>query len=428
MRVTRAAAPRPTPAGWSVLAVSVLLFGGGWAAGHAEPAALGLIGLALVGVALADASSAPRLAAERRLNPARVARGDPAGGVVGVTNEGRRPCRGLVVEDHCDGAAVSVRLPVLAPGATVTARYVLPTARRGRIPVGPLHLVRRDLFGLAHRTIPIGAAATLLVQPRVTRIQLPPSGREHHLEGPTSDTADTGTTTFHALRDYTQGDDLRRVHWRATARTGRLMVRQMADVSLPVTTVLLDCRAGAYLGRSPDADFELAVDVAASLGSAAAVHNFPLRVRTGTGGAGLGGASGRGVDAAALLAFLTDVRLSDGDAADPIGELRREPGQGVLALVTGQADPAAGRRLAAAARDYEHVVVVRVGTRQDGTAEPAKAPTGATARASDASSKAARDTTRGAASGAARGAAREPVRHITVEASADVAGIWRPPR
>ncbi|MEU8133640.1 DUF58 domain-containing protein [Streptodolium elevatio] len=424
--MTRTAAPRPTPAGWSVLAVSVLLFGGGWAAGHPEPAALGLTGLVLVGVALADASSAPRLTAERRLNPARVARGDPAGGVVGVTNEGRRPCRGLIVEDHCDGAAVSVRLPVLAPGATVTARYVLPTARRGRIPVGPLHLVRRDLFGLAHRTIPIGAAATLLVQPRVTRTQLPPSGREHHLEGPTSDTADTGTTTFHALRDYTQGDDLRRVHWRATARTGRLMVRQMADVSLPVTTVLLDCRAASYQGRSPDADFELAVDVAASLGSAAAVHNFPLRLRTGTGGAGLGGASGRGVDAAALLAFLTDVRLADGSdagAADPIGELRRESAQGVLALVTGHADPTAGRRLAAAARDYEHVVVVRVGARQ-GSADGPPTPTGATAKASDPASGA----VRAAAFDAARGAAREPVRHITVDTPADVAAIWRPPR
>lgn len=405
----RASTARLTAAGWSVLVVAATLFGGGWAAGHAEPVALGLTGLAVVAVALVDASSAPRLSAERRLNPTRVARGDPAGGVVGVTNMGRRACRGLVVEDHCDGTAVSVRLPVLPAGATTSARYVLPTARRGGIPVGPLHLVRRDLFGLARRTVPIGAAATLLVQPRVAPARLPPSGREHHLEGPTSDTADAGTTTFHALRDYTQGDELRRVHWRATARTGRLMVRQMADVSLPVTTVLLDCRPGSYLGRSPEADFELAVDVAASLGHAAAVHNFPLRIRTGTG-RGLGGASGRGVDAAALLAFLTHVRLAD-DAGDPTAaaELRGTAARGVLALVTGRADDLVATRLAAASRDHEHVVVVRVGGGGAGRG------TGA----GQAGLGAAPESPKGALG---------TVRQVAVESLADVAGLWGPSR
>jgi uncharacterized protein (DUF58 family) len=377
-----------------VLAAALTLLGGGWAIGHAEPVALGLTGLAAVAVALAGTLPAPRLTAERHLSPARVARGDHAGGIVSVTNLGTRPCRGLVLEDHCDGAVVAVRLPALAAQHTAQAQYVLPTHRRGHVPVGPLRLVRRDLFGLAHRTLPIGASATLMVHPRLHPVPLPPSGREHHLEGPTSDSANEGTTTFHALREYVLGDDMRRVHWRATARTGTLMVRQMADVSLPVTTIVLDTRRESYAGPHRDSDFELAVDVAASLGYAAASRNFPLVLCTGTGGNEPGGAAGRVSDSAALLASLTEVTYGDDIFGRALDQARRAGTGGMLAVVTGRAATDAVLRAAGPARDHEHTVVVRVGERP--AAEPPHA--------------------------------HGPVREVAVTRLADIASLWTAPR
>ncbi|HSA50274.1 MAG TPA: DUF58 domain-containing protein [Yinghuangia sp.] len=363
--------PRPTPVGWAVLATCGVLLGGGWAIGHPEPVALGVTGLAAVAVALVGTLPSPRLTAERRLSPTRVARGDRAGGVVSVTNLGARPCRGLVVEDHCDGAVVSVRLPPLPAGATVRADYAVPTNRRGHVPVGPLRLVRRDVFGLAYRSMPIGAAVTLMVHPRLHPVGLPPSGREHHLEGPTSDSANEGTMTFHTLRDYVEGDDLRRVHWRATARTGTLMVRQMADVSMPVTTLLLDTRHASYAGPHSGADFELAVDVAASVGYAASSRHFPLRVCTGSHAAGQsGGVSGRRVDNAELLAHFSEIRADDEGFTRALDQVRRAGAGGLLAVVTGWAETDVAGRIAGAARNHEHAVIVHVGERPTDTPTP----------------------------------------------------------
>ncbi|OLT25824.1 hypothetical protein BJF79_43970 [Actinomadura sp. CNU-125] len=62
------------------------------------------------------------------------------------------------------------------------------------------------------------------------------------------------------------GDELRHVHWKSSARTGTLMVRQLVDASLPTTTVVLEARPERW--PEPD-DFELAVDVAASVAACA---------------------------------------------------------------------------------------------------------------------------------------------------------------
>ena len=71
-----------------------------------------------------------------------------------------------------------------------------------------------------------------------------PTGNTRHLEGPSSDTSPQGNITFHRLRDYVVGDDLRLVHWRSSARTGKLVVKHNVDTSQPYTVVLLDQRPG----------------------------------------------------------------------------------------------------------------------------------------------------------------------------------------
>jgi uncharacterized protein (DUF58 family) len=70
------------------------------------------------------------------------------------------------------------------------------------------------------------------------------------------------------IREYRQGDDVRRVHWRSTARTGDLMVRREERSWDPSATVLIDNRASAYARRTPDDRLEWVVSAAASI----AVH------------------------------------------------------------------------------------------------------------------------------------------------------------
>jgi uncharacterized protein (DUF58 family) len=269
-----------TPLGWGIAAASAVLYGLGAWLGYPEPLALALGGALAVVAAVLWTLPRPRLTVRREIAPLKVARGEPSRSVLTLTNTGRLRRSGLRVRDVCGTGEIDVEVPALRPGVPEAVGYALPTDRRGELPVGPLRLVRGDLFGLARRVREYGERQTLLVRPRTVALPLLPSGRNHHLEGPTTDTAPAGTVTFHALREYVVGDDLRHVHWRSSARTGTLMVRQLVDASLPQTTIVIDTGQEAY--AAPD-DFELAVDAAASVAAGAAAANFPVRVLTDEG-------------------------------------------------------------------------------------------------------------------------------------------------
>ncbi|PWI45534.1 DUF58 domain-containing protein [Streptomyces sp. ICBB 8177] len=346
-----------TPTGWGVGVAGAVLTALGYAFGYREAAALGVAGLLAVAVAVVWTLPRPRLEATRRIAPRKVARGEYAQGVVTLANAGSRTRRGLRATDVCGGEALSLAVPVLRPGATYEARYPLPTARRGRIAVGPLGLERTDPLGLSRRTVAYGEADAFVVRPKVCVLPVLPSGTAHHMEGPTSDTADDGSLTFHALREYVLGDDLRRVHWRSSARTGTLMVRQMVDVSLPHTTLVLDTRTVAY---GSEDDFELAVDCAASIGHAAARSNFPVELR-GAGGLLLR-ADGSGQDAEALLDRLALVEgTRERSAAAAFDGLENHRGGGSLIVVTGTGDTEGMAALGRVRRRFDRVTLLRVG-------------------------------------------------------------------
>ncbi|GAA4292379.1 hypothetical protein GCM10023178_65220 [Actinomadura luteofluorescens] len=187
-----------------------------------------------------------------------------------------------------------------------------------------------------------GAPRVLLVRPRTVRLALLPSGRAHHLEGPTSDRSPAGTATFHALREY---------------------VSQLVDASLPTTTVVLEARPGSW--PEPD-DFELAVDAAASVASGAASASFPVRILTGDGQ--VADTRGGPDDVEVLLDRLTSVQTREGprSAVDAVRRVR--PG-GSLVVIT--PDAAELGRIAAVRSRFDRIVVLRVRPR-----EPAAAPPG----------------------------------------------------
>jgi uncharacterized protein (DUF58 family) len=347
-----------TRAGWGLVAASALVYAVGAPLGYAQAAVLAMAGVAAVGASVLWMFRGARLDVCREVTPGKVARGDPAVALLHVRNTGRWRHSGLVARDTCRGTTVAVEVPALARNTARTVSYRLPTRRRGETPVGPLLLDRTDPFGLARRSIAYGRPDLLLVRPRTVPLTPPRAGRRRHLDGLASRSAPNGAISFNGLRDYVIGDDLRHIHWRSTARTGTLMVKELTDVNLPSTVTLLDTRPGSYEG---DDEFELAVDVAASVACSVARERFPVRLLTGTGELlhGRGGPGG----AEEVLDRLAVVER-DAGAEAPLPALRRAGSGGTLVLVSGTF--AALADAAAVRRRFDLVVFVRVGDAVDG--------------------------------------------------------------
>lgn len=348
-----------TGTGVRVLSGSAALCAAGWALGYAEAVIVGGTGLLAVLCAVLWVLPGPRMTAQRSVTPGKLPRGDPAESVVRLVSHAWRS-RHVTVEDRCDGRPIAVAVGRVRRGAAYTVRYAVPTARRGMVRVGPLVLVRSDPAGLARRTAVLASAVEVMVRPRVHPLPLLSSGRAHHIEGPDSHSAEDGSQTFHTLRGYVQGDDLRRVHWRTSARTGELMVRQMVDASLPHTAVVLDMRTSAYPGAEGAEAAELAVDVAASVACAALEHGFPLLVATDGGAVQLG--EGQASRADRLLDLLATLPASDGSSLEKaFAELDRARTGGTLVVVTGLGTPLGAGALARLTARFERVLVVRTG-------------------------------------------------------------------
>ena len=206
------------------------------------------------------------LVARRTIRPARLYVGGDGRVDLTLANRSDRATPLLTVTDVFDDGHRAARfaLPSLPPGETAKAAYRLPTNRRGRFRIGPLAVSASDPFGLARRTWTLTTLGDVLVCPRVHDIIAPrqaggrvvASVETVHARAQAADGED-----FLTLREYEVGDDLRRVHWRSTARVGDLMIRQDEAQWRARAVVLLDTRPDAHDGRS----FETAVEATASV-------------------------------------------------------------------------------------------------------------------------------------------------------------------
>ncbi|MFI7430675.1 DUF58 domain-containing protein [Micromonospora sp. NPDC049836] len=266
-----------TARGVGLLVAAVLLLGAGFRFAYPELTVLGAAAAVAVGYALVTAAWRPRLAVERVADPDRVARGEPATMTLTVRNTGRLRAANLLAEDRCAGRSVPVPLLRLRPGRDTEVRYEVPTQRRGVVPVGPLRVTRRDPLGLVALARPYGEVAPVWVHPRIHPLSAVPTGAGRSLDGRT-DSVPHGSITFDSLREYVVGDELRRVHWRTSARVGELMVRENVDTSLPRIVVALDNRAAAHPDRVGGVaeSFESACEAAASVVAAAIREDLPV--------------------------------------------------------------------------------------------------------------------------------------------------------
>ncbi|MFR9778523.1 DUF58 domain-containing protein [Micromonospora sp. MS34] len=265
-----------TARGIGLLGAAAVLLGVGFRYAYPELAVLGAAAAVAVGYALVTAAWRPRLTVRRVADPDRVARGEPAVMTLTVRNTGRLRAANLVAEDRCGGHLVPVPLLRLRPGRDTEVRYDVPTHRRGVVPVGPLRVIRRDPLGLAALARSYGDPVPVWVHPRIHPLRAVPTGAGRSLDGRT-DSVPHGSITFDSLREYVVGDELRRVHWRTSARVGELMVRENVDTSLPRIVVVLDNRATAHpeLVDGVVESFESACEAAASVVAAAAREDLP---------------------------------------------------------------------------------------------------------------------------------------------------------
>ncbi|GAB2477801.1 hypothetical protein GCM10027265_30530 [Jatrophihabitans fulvus] len=315
--------------------------------------ALGAGLLVLCAVAVVGVSLPVALVPDRRVAPVRVARNGACRGTLRVTSARGRVAVSLDADERIGARRVPVVVPRLAPGATVEAGYDVPTSRRGVVEVGPLRLRRVGVAGLAVAQGEVGDTVAVHVLPRVLPVLGLPAGvRRGHVGA--DERVERGGTDLVALREYLPGDDLRRVHWATSARSGTLMVREDADPARPHLTLVLDDRAQRYTGDQ----FEDAVEAAASLATTVVEAGHPIRLLTTTGGldvevpAAAPGMLAPGADD--LLRALAEVRPSDvTEAAPPV--LRDLD---VLVVVTGAAAEPVADLVAEAARASLGLVLV----------------------------------------------------------------------
>ena len=181
-----------------------------------------------------------QVAIRTQVDPVRVTVGEPASGRIEVTNESRRPLLPLLVELPVGISAARFTLPPLAPGGAHEELFVVPTNRRGVIPVGPATTVQGDPLGLVRRTLRWTDVTELFVHPRTISLESVGAGLLRDLEGETTQDLSMSDLAFHALREYQPGDDRRYIHWRSSAKAGRLLVRQFLDTRRSHLSIVVD--------------------------------------------------------------------------------------------------------------------------------------------------------------------------------------------
>ena len=201
--------------------------------------------------------------------------------------------RSIIGGDHVAGDDVTVRLELLFEGRLVPGslevverierlgepgvvlsrsegrligEYVLAAVPRGRYPIEAAEAVIEDPFSLERREVVLDAPGALLVHPRLVELSglfsetgsRSQDGRRLLMRRPSG-------FDLHNVREYEQGESLRRVHWPSTAKRGRLMVKDLEDSPRDEALVLLDADAGGVAGAPPETSFELAVSAAGSI-------------------------------------------------------------------------------------------------------------------------------------------------------------------
>lgn len=288
----------------------------GWALGQPAIIALAilLVLLPAIGVVVVRRSRFV-LGSSRRVQPTRIPFGSTAEVVLSVENGSRLPSGALLLEDAVPAALgdpARILLDRVPPRGHRVERYPLAGRQRGRQRIGPLTVTVTDPFGTARLVRSFSTTTSVVVTPQIV-----PLGRG----GASLTSGGQGEAMFRAVasrgdddvlpREHRPGDDMRRIHWRATARQGELMVRREEQAWHSSMVVLLDDRARAHEGTGSADSFEWAVSAAASIAVHYLSQGWRLTALTTSGRVLIDATQPLGTELDGVLQAFADIRTVD---------------------------------------------------------------------------------------------------------------------
>lgn len=330
-----------TPVGWSVMigALGTLMVGeiGGWT----EFVVIGTTLLLLVPLCLIFLIGQSRYEIELHVTAVRTTVGKPVMAGVRFSDRGRRPLWNSRIEVRLDDGAVELRLPARRIGGTTGLDFPVPAIRRGVVVVGPVRTIQGDPVGLFRRNREWTKMAKVHIHPETVLLPSTSTGLIRDLEGSPTRDLTASDISFHALRDYRPGDERRHIHWKTTARTGQLTVRQFEETRRSHLIVALSLSTSDYSGAD---EFELAVSATASIALRAIRDGRELTVVTNPAPVPLGDPPARHprrlvtLSRSRLLDATSELRWGDADIG--LGQLARlaahnAPGVSIVFLLCG---------------------------------------------------------------------------------------------
>jgi len=325
---------------------------------------VGVVLIALPAFSLFSARRARyRLSCSRIISPPRVPAGNTARVTLQLRNVSKLPTGLLLAEDtipYALGTRPRYVLDNIERRGVRNLSYTLRSDLRGKFEVGPLQLRVADSFGLVEITRSFSTRTPLVVTPRVYPLARTMISRSWAGEGDGRSRLAAAAGEDDVIpRPYRDGDDLRRVHWRSTARYGELMVRREEQRWRNRATVLLDTRVVAHVGNGPNSSFEAAVSAAASIGVHLAQEGLTGQIIDDQG-TSLG--SGMLFEDMLLDALAVIKTSRNRDLSDGLKTLRTAS-SGVVIAVMGHLTAAEGEQLAACRTEANQAIAVLLAVR-----------------------------------------------------------------
>lgn len=350
---------RLTARGWIFLTLGLVISLGSALGGRTEIMRIGvaLIALCVLSLIVVERTR-HRLACARGLTPHRVTMGTEAASLLRLTNMSRFPSGVLLVEDSVPpqlGLDTRFVLDRLEGNGRRDVTVNISPNQRGRFVLGPVAVRLVDPFGLCSSTRRFTATDTLTVTPVVAALPALPLGGDWIGRGDHRARAVAAAGEDDVVpRDYRTGDELRRVHWLASAQAGELMVRREEQPWRTQATIIIDCRRTAHRGSGEiganASSFEVLVSAAASIGVHFMRRGYAVHLvdHNGSNLIGRQGDVATGEGEGLLLDALAVLDTQDGRTltlASPTR--RRQVGSGLLIALLGELTLPAAQEFAA---------------------------------------------------------------------------------
>ncbi|MGB3413811.1 MAG: DUF58 domain-containing protein [Microbacteriaceae bacterium] len=252
-----------TTVGWLLLVLCIFGLVFGFVFAWVEAIFIAVFAFVLLAVSALFLLGRGDFRVELRLADTRVVAGSTVPAVLEVHNKLRRISLPSRMDIPIGAGLIELPLPFIQAGGSWSEGLEITASQRGIIPVGPISTIKGDPIGIVNKEIVWAQAREIFVHPVTIDVPSLSSGFIRDLEGSPSRTIVDSDLAFHAIREYLPGDSRRHIHWKSTAKTGQLMVRQYEETKRSRMLLAVSVNQNEYL--SPD-EFELALSALGSIG------------------------------------------------------------------------------------------------------------------------------------------------------------------